>query len=203
MKTIFWEVTHLSPPKTIQYCKRCGTKTQYISSGLFRVNAQQKSLDIWLVYRCIHCKSTWNSTLYSRINPKSIPAHLLEKFMENDAELARQYAMDASLLKRNGAEVEAPAHKIIGEDIDLTQDIRVELTSQLPSKLKVSKLIREKLSLSKKSFDEMVSGGMIQLENGADIHKCRVQQHLVILFRGICPKTSLAQTGTTSQAKTP
>jgi hypothetical protein len=72
MERVLWEVRHPEPPKIVRYCKTCGAKAEYVSSGLFRVNAQQKSLDIWLVYRCTTCKSTWNMTIYSRINPKSI-----------------------------------------------------------------------------------------------------------------------------------
>lgn len=182
MKTIIWEVKFSSPPKTLRHCKKCGAKTEYISSGLFRVNAQQKSLDIWLVYRCVHCKTTWNLPIHSRINPKSISANLLAKFTNNDAKLALQYAMDAELLKRNGAETETPPYKISGEIIDFTQDTKVQIICPHPLKVRVSKIIRQKLSLSKKAFDKLASKGFIQLKNGADLHKSKAHHNLTILF---------------------
>lgn len=175
IKTILWEVQYLSPPKTIRYCKKCSAKTEFASSDLFRVNAQQKSLDIWLIYRCIHCKTTWNLTLYSRINTKSLAPELLAKFMGNDQELAQQYAMDTELLARNGAETEAPLYQILGEPADLTQELRLVITSRYPSKLKLAKILREKLCLSAKAFDQMISEGRIRIENGGDIHKCKLQ----------------------------
>lgn len=187
MKTIIWEVKALSPPAAIRHCRKCGMKTYHVSSGSFRVNAQQKSLDIWLVYRCAHCKSTWNLAIYSRVNPKSISATLLGKFMDNDIELAHQYAMDTSFLKKNGAEAEPAPHSITGDTIDFAQDTRVKITSQYPSKQMLSKIIRKKLSLSKKAFDEMVANGTIRLENGADIKKCRVRHGLVVLFHSARP----------------
>ena len=187
MKTVFWEVKYLSPPKTIHYCKKCGMKTEHVSSGLFRVNAQQKSLDIWLIYRCVNCKTTWNLTIYSRINPKSIDRKLLDKFIGNDREFTQRYAMDTDLLKKNGAETEIPSYSVTGDAIDFTEDVQLKIVSEYPSKVKVSKILREKLSLTKKVFDEMVSSGVIRLENGADIHKCKMQRDIVVLISGNKP----------------
>lgn len=183
MKTIVWEVTVLSPPDATRHCKRCGGKTAHRSSGLFRVNAQQKALDIWLVYRCAFCKSTWNLPLFSRISPKSIHPDLLRRLMENDGELACRYAMDTGLLKRNGAEPGPPVYDVRGEGIDPAQDVRVRLACRHPAEVRVAGIIRKKLSLSKRAFDALVAGGAVALENGADIHRCRVQPGLVILFR--------------------
>lgn len=185
MEMIFWEVKYSSPPKTIHYCKKCGMKTEHKSSGLFRVNAQQKSLDIWLIYKCVHCKGTWNLTIYSRINPKNIHGDLLNKFIGNDSALAQQCAMDAALLKKNGAEIDEPLYSVIGDAVDFTRDIQIKIVSQYPTKVKASKILRGKLSLSKKDFDEMVSSGIICLENGADIHKCKMQHDIVVLIRGL------------------
>lgn len=185
MEKLFWEVQYLSPPKTIRYCKKCSMKTEHISAGLFRVNAQQKSLDIWLIYRCACCKSTWNSAVYSRVNPKSLDHKLLNRFMNNDSELAQKYAMDTVLLKKNGAETESPIYRVIGDDmIDFTKNIELTIVSKYPSRIKVSKILREKLSLSQKAFDKLVCSGVIRLENGADIHKCKIQRDTVVLING-------------------
>lgn len=184
MEEILWEVQYLSPPKTIRYCKRCDMKTEYVSSGLFRVNAQQKYLDIWLIYRCASCKSIWNLTIYSRINPKSIGQTLLNQFMNNDSDLAQRYAMDTELLKRSGAEIEAPSYSIIGEMIEFTKDVELKIVSKYSEKVKVSKILRKKLSLTKKVFDEMVSNGIFRLENGSDIHKCKLHHDIAVLISG-------------------
>ena len=88
----------------VRYCKKCQTKTEFTSSGLFRVNANRKNLDVWLIYKCIKCNTTWNLTILSRITTGSIPQDLLDGFHENDIELAKHYASDVTLIKRNGAE---------------------------------------------------------------------------------------------------
>ncbi|WP_084023929.1 DUF1062 domain-containing protein [Clostridium taeniosporum] len=39
---------------------KCNEKIHYINSGKFRVNANKNNIDIWLIYQCEKCKSTWN-----------------------------------------------------------------------------------------------------------------------------------------------
>lgn len=152
---------------------------------MFRVNAQRKSLDVWLIYRCSRCKTTWNLAICSRVNPKTIGEELLGKFQNNDTELARQYAMDSDLLMKNGAEIEPPAYIIVGNNVDFTEDVQVRIVKQYPSNLlRLSKILREKLSLSKKALDELAAGGVIQLEDGRDIHKCKLKHELVVNISG-------------------
>ncbi|WP_243015095.1 DUF1062 domain-containing protein, partial [Brevibacillus borstelensis] len=68
MQIVNVDIQYLSPPPAIKYCKKCGKKTEYVCSGLFRVNAQCKYLDIWLIYKCSNCDSTWNMTIYVNAN---------------------------------------------------------------------------------------------------------------------------------------
>lgn len=182
MNTVTWEVKYHSLPKTTRFCTKCGTKTEFVSSGLFRVNAQHKYLDIWLVYRCARCKTTWNLTILSRVNPKSVGGELLERFMNNDGALAERYATDTDLLARNGAETEPPAYAVRGEDIRLSGQTRIVILSPYPSKLRVGKLVREKLNLPRKTFNALVSDGVIRMENGADIEKAKLQREAVVLI---------------------
>lgn len=193
MNTILWEVKYLSAPKTIRYCQRCGVKTQHISSGLFRINAQRKSLDIWLIYNCAQCKKTWNLTVCSRVNPKSLSQDLLEKFTSNNSELAAQYAMDISILKKNGATIEMPPYSVLGENIDLMQEARVKIVSKYPLSIRVSKILREKMSLSKSAFDSMAANGIIRAENGTDIHRLRLQRDTVIIVGGSGHNTDIKE----------
>lgn len=185
MHTFIWEVKFLNPPEVIRHCKKCGEKTRYASSGSFRINAQQKSLDIWLIYRCVHCKNTWNAAVYSRINPKSISREQLEAFMKNDTDLAERYAMDIDFLSRNGAKVEIPPLCIVGSHVDLECPARIIIRSAYPIKIKVSKVLREKLPLSKKLFDRLADGGKLLLENGADIRRAYVQRETIVIAAGL------------------
>lgn len=164
----------------ITYCKKCGRKSEYICSGEFRVNAQQKSLDIWLIYKCTHCNTTWNSTIYSRVSPQQIGTDLLERFHTNDEILATQYAMDISLLQRNGGEIKLPTYQIVGEDVSLAEEVNIIIQSQYFLPLKLSSILRTKLGISQREFDLLLSNNRIQSNTEKDLRKGKLTSEIVI-----------------------
>ena len=85
-------------------CGGCGKKQEFVNSGKFRVNANGKSVDVWLIYRCKKCKHSWNLTICERTKPGKIPRELFQAFQENDGETAMAYGRDAAFLKKNHAE---------------------------------------------------------------------------------------------------
>lgn len=86
-------------------CGGCGKKQEFINSYRFRVNANGKSVDVWLIYRCKKCKHSKNLTIHESIRPGKIPEELFESFMNNDMETAMKYGSDIDFLKRNNAEL--------------------------------------------------------------------------------------------------
>lgn len=90
--------------KVYHRCGGCRKKQEFVNSGKFRINANKKSIDVWLIYRCIKCKHSWNLTIYERIRPTKIPADEYEKFLDNDMELAYEYGNDKEFLKKNNAD---------------------------------------------------------------------------------------------------
>lgn len=141
---VIWDV-RCSPPKVMRHCKKCGGKTEYISSGQFRINAQRKSLDIWLIYKCEHCNTTWNNTIYTRISPQQVGTALLERFHNNDENLAMQYAMEIHRLYKNGAEVIMPDFEINGAPISLTEAVVLKINSQYSLPLKILSILKKQL----------------------------------------------------------
>ncbi len=89
-------------------CGGCGQKREFVNTGCFRVNANGKTVDVWLIYQCAKCRHTWNLTIYERTRPGKIPAPLFEAFQENDAETAMAYGRDIGFLKKNHAELKRP-----------------------------------------------------------------------------------------------
>lgn len=178
--SVIWNITYDSLPTVLRYCKKCGKKAEYICSGEFRINAQQKNLDIWLIYKCAHCNTTWNSTIYSRISPQKLDASLLERFHKNDELLAVQYAMDLSLVQKNGAEIKLPAYRVLGENISLEQPASIKIQSQYYLPLKVSSILRTKLDISQRELDIMLLNNRIQSNSKKDLRKCRLTSEIII-----------------------
>lgn len=166
MKQIMWEIHSCSTPHILRYCKTCKTKTEYQSSGAFRVNAQKKSIDIWLIYKCIHCDSTWNMTIYTRTSPGSIPADTLLGFHENRETLAAVYANDVSLLLRNKAEPCPPDFTITGESIPLGIPILLTIKGNLGVPVKLIKILSKKMNLSQTQIQTLFQTGVMMLPDG-------------------------------------
>lgn len=171
---IIWNVQYAAPPTVLRYCKKCGKKREFICSREFRVNAQQKALDIWLIYKCTQCNATWNSTIFSRVSPQRIGTGLLERFHRNDADLAMQYAMDHTLLHRNGAEMKLPSYEIVGEQVSLEQEVSISIQSRFLLPIKLSAILRTKLDISQREFEVLLTEDRIKSSTGQDLRKCRL-----------------------------
>lgn len=178
---ITWVIQYCDLPTVLRYCKKCGKKSAYICFEEFRVNAQQKALDIWLIYKCVHCNTTWNSSIYSRVSPQKLGAALLEQFHSNDKNLVTQYAMDISLLQRNGAEIKLPVFQVIGKDISLEKAVHVKIQSQYILPLKVSSILRSKLGISQRELDALLLNGRILSDTGQDLRKCKLSSSEFII----------------------
>ena len=98
------KVSENKEPRVMFRCGGCGKKQEFVNSGRFRVNANGKSVDVWLIYRCKKCKHSKNLTIYERTNPGRIPMELFECFMNNDMDAAMEYGRNIDFLKKNNAE---------------------------------------------------------------------------------------------------
>lgn len=88
MKTEYiWKIKVNNTPALKRKCNRCDCNSFYCSNK-FRMNAQKRNLDVWLIYRCAACDSTYNLTILSRTKPERIDKELFRKFLENDENLA-------------------------------------------------------------------------------------------------------------------
>lgn len=183
MKKIIWELQYLSLPNVLRYCKKCGGKTEFICSERFRVNAQRKYLDVWLIYKCSNCDTTWNATVYSRISPQSLPAEQLKGFLCNDKALALHYAVNRTFLLQNGAEPCLPAYTVNGNFFILGGNVRLEIKSKYPLPVRVFSIVKEKLQLSNKALTDLMDNGKMTGVPQRDLRKCKLNNSIVLIFK--------------------
>lgn len=193
MKKIVWEVQYLSLLPVLRYCKKCGKKSTFTCSGQFRINAQRRCLDIWLIYKCLSCDTTWNATIYSRVSPQSLPTDLLDNFYKNDEELVEQYAMNVDFLRGNGVEVGIPLFNVVGNSFSLDETVELEIKSKYSCSIKVSSIIREKLQLSQKEYLRLILSGRIKGISNQNLRSCRLKDGMILVFnekqnKKICAK---------------
>lgn len=182
MKELRWEIQPLAPPSALRYCKRCAGKRAFYCSGQFRVNAQRRLLDVWLIYRCACCDTTWNLPLCSRVPPQSLGPALLDGFFSNDPALAARYAADPALLQKNGAEVLPPPYVILGESVSPREPAAVSVRCAIPLSVKVSALVREKLDLSQAGYRRLILSGQLRSVPEQDLLKCRLGRGIELRF---------------------
>lgn len=184
MKKVVWKVQSLSLLSVVKYCKKCGKKNVFICSEQFRINAQRKNLDIWLIYKCASCNTTWNAEIASRITPQAISTARLEQFYNNDKELVKQYAMDSSFLQSLGVEAGLPEYSISGESFSLNEMVEIEIKNEYSLPIKISSVVREKLHLSQREYLQLVSDGQIESVPGQDLKKGKLKDGLLLYKPG-------------------
>ncbi|HKA87826.1 MAG TPA: DUF1062 domain-containing protein [Haliangiales bacterium] len=78
-----WSVVARETPRVRRRCPRCDGPRQFVSSDKFRINAQKRRLDVWLVHRCEACDCTWNLTVLERVAPEDIEPARYARFLAN------------------------------------------------------------------------------------------------------------------------
>ena len=165
--TVDWTVIPLSAPVVLTNCGRCGAAREFLCSGKFRVNAQRKNLDVWLIYKCRACASTWNMTILSRVSPRDIGGTLYSGFLENSPELAMRYAFDTGLHRKNGVRAcyDDMAYRVEGDvfpfDALKTEDVTLRISAPFSVNLRLDKLLRERLGLSRTRLEDCFRRGDI------------------------------------------
>lgn len=184
MKKIVWTLRCDTLPAAVHYCKKCGAKTEFVCSEQFRVNAQKKCLDIWLIYKCPACDTTWNAAVHSRVSPQSLAPELLHGFHINDRSLAAQYASNSGFLQKNGAEIHVSEYTIDGERFHLGESVELEINSSILLPVRVSAIVRKQLGLSQKQYAGLISSGVLKCCTGQDLLKCRLNHRITLTFSG-------------------
>lgn len=169
-----WEVKIMNTPFLKRKCSHCSSDRFYCSEK-FRMNAQKKNIDIWLIYNCLKCGSSYNMTIFSRIKPENIDKNLFNKFSENCTKTAWDYAFSRETARKNNVELdfesvryELEYEKISAEDI-LNGDhdiITFEIKYPFDFNLKFSSVIKKCLQLSTNKLNQLIKEEAIHIPQG-------------------------------------
>lgn len=188
LKKYQWELVPENLPIVKRNCPKCNQKSHYINSEKFRVNANKSNIDIWLIFQCEKCKSTWNMTIYERIKPNDIDKQEYEKFLSNDKELARKYAFNLSVYNKNKAEVilEEVNYILIQKKLEAyyinENELAVEIICKYPIEMRVDKLLSDKSGLSRSKIKAMHKKGVILIDNNKNSLNVKVRDGMEIHF---------------------
>lgn len=203
-----WNIVPGGVPSVRRNCPKCKIKREFINSFKFRVNANGKALDVWLIYRCEHCSTTWNMAIYERRAVETIPEKEYFGFLSNDRALAEEYGRRQDLFVKNRAEavMEECGYRVErdgssthadGEVMGENEERLIRLELSQPMKLRVDSLLAEQLGISRSAIKRWCGRGIIYLagmtENGegeekeaeqkADLFKAKVKDGMMIGIR--------------------
>ncbi|WP_431949858.1 DUF1062 domain-containing protein [Actinacidiphila sp. bgisy167] len=95
-----WVVVPTCLPLVLRRCHACPSG-RFRPNGKFRVNANHKLLDAWLLMLCTGCGETAKLTVFERAHVRSVRSGLLDRLHDNDAGLAAVLLQDAVVRRRN------------------------------------------------------------------------------------------------------
>lgn len=185
-KKYLWEIIPKTTPIVRKNCPKCNEKTRYINSKKFRVNANKNNIDIWLIYQCEKCKTSWNMEICERAKAVSINSEKFKMFMENDEGLADEYGFNIDIHNKNKVELRIKdvlyeVRKVkLDEEESLRDEVVIKIQCRYPCETRVDKLIGENLNISRSRVKYMYENGDILIENNKNSIKAKVGDGMII-----------------------
>jgi hypothetical protein len=140
-------------------CVDCRSESATTGEGRFRVNANGKLLDVWLLVRCVSCDRRSKLTVHERAPVRSFDPAELDGYHANDPELVASRLLDPLLARRNrftldwtdAWQLETPP-----EWTDEEWPVQVRVVFADPVPVRPERLIAHGLSLSRNEVPRRV-----------------------------------------------
>lgn len=166
-------------PAIVKPCVDCAD-THHHPSGKFRVNANGKLLDVWLLLCCSTCGRTSKVPVHERVHVQSLePARRLA-YETNDPSTVRALTMSASLAAKIGYRLDWTGTWRLETDTPFysprePESITVLVGFELPVPIRVERLLMLGLNVSRGEVRRMVARERIRLpvpmDLGAKVHQ--------------------------------
>jgi len=166
-----WTITPRALPEPWLGCSHCGGPKPFRCSGKFRLNANGKRLDAWLIYKCRDCDGTWNRPLFERRSRHEIDPTLLQALQANDQEWARRFASDVAGLRGRVDRIEEFPTAEIRKDVLSAgpapfSKLEILLAVSGPAALRTDRLLANELGLSRSRIQDLLGKGRLAIMPG-------------------------------------
>ncbi|WP_326616840.1 DUF1062 domain-containing protein [Streptomyces decoyicus] len=158
-----WVVMPTCLPLVRRRCHACASD-RFRANGKFRVNANHKLLDAWLLVLCTACGDTAKLTVLERMNIRSVRPELLDRMHDNDPALAAELLQDPVVRRRNRIALDwdnAWRLDTGGSDhLDCEViDVSVRFAARIP--VRPVRLIAEGCGLSRAEAERLITEGKL------------------------------------------
>ncbi|MEH0843971.1 DUF1062 domain-containing protein [Micromonospora sp. CPCC 205711] len=158
-----WMVVPTRLPLVRRRCHACASEL-FQASGKFRVNANHKLIDAWLLVLCNDCGETAKITVLERMTVRSIRPELLDRLHDNDPGLTAELLQDPVVQRRNRIALDwGNAWRLdTGGSDHLDReviDVSVRFAARIP--VRPVRLIAEGCGLSRAEVDRLITEGKV------------------------------------------
>jgi len=130
----------------------CRSESATTGEGRFRVNANGKLLDVWLLVQCMSCNRTSKLTVHERAPVRSFDPAVLHGYHVNDPELVASRLLDPLLARRNHVSLDwTGAWRLDTPSVwlDAALPVLVEVVFEDPVPVRPDRLIAQSLGVSR------------------------------------------------------
>ncbi|MFI6500959.1 DUF1062 domain-containing protein [Nonomuraea typhae] len=153
-----WAVRRTRLPLLALRCVDCRSERATTADGKFRVNANGKLLDVWLLVNCVSCDHTGKLTVHDRVPVRSLPPALLDGYFANAPSLVAATLLDPSTARRNrfGLEWDGCWELHAPTPPESPWPLRFTVTFEDPVPLRPERLIAQGLGISRNELARRV-----------------------------------------------
>jgi hypothetical protein len=158
-----WAVMPTCLPLVRRRCHVCASG-RFRAGGKFRVNANHKLIDAWLLALCTACGDTVKLTVLERMHVRSIRPELLDRLQDNDPGLTAELLQDPFLQHRNRITLDwdgawrLDTHGSDHLDREVV-DISVRNAARIP--VRPVRLVAEGCRLSRAEVERLITEGSL------------------------------------------
>lgn len=158
-----WVVMPTCLPLVLRRCHTCASGS-FRANGKFRVNANHKLIDAWLLVLCTSCGDTAKLTVLERVNVRSVRPELLDRLHANDLGLTAELLQDPVVRRRNRIALDWDGawrldtggsdhldHEVL--------DVSVRFAARIP--VRPVRLIAEGCGLSRAEVERLIAEGRV------------------------------------------
>ncbi|KOV52628.1 hypothetical protein ADL00_37010 [Streptomyces sp. AS58] len=150
-------------PLVLRRCHACASE-RFRAGGKFRVNANHKLIDAWLLVLCTACGETAKLTVLERVHVRTVRPELLDRLHDNDLGLTAELLQDPLLQRRNRIALDwDDAWRLdTGGSAHLDReviDVSVRFAARIP--VRPVRLIAEGCGLSRAEVERLIADGKL------------------------------------------
>jgi hypothetical protein len=158
-----WVVMPTCLPLVVRRCSACASE-RFRANGKFRVNANHKLIDAWLLVLCTGCGDTAKLTVLERTQVRSVRPELLDRMHDNDPALAAEVLRDPVVRRRNRVALDWDgAWRLAtgGADLPDREVIDVSVRFAAPIPVRPVRLIAEGCGLPRAEVERLIEEGKL------------------------------------------